>query len=77
MAGMQGRILRQDFLGGLAVIGVAALSHWPARKLPAEQVDIIGGDERYDIIGGAFSPVVFETNLPDVLTKAEQWLNAA
>ncbi len=35
MAGMQGRILRQDFLGGLAVIGVAALAYWLARKLPA------------------------------------------
>jgi putative tricarboxylic transport membrane protein len=34
MAPMQGRILRQDFLGGLAVLAVAALAYWLARKLP-------------------------------------------
>ena len=33
--GMQGRILRQDFVGGLAVIAVAGLAYWLARKLPA------------------------------------------
>lgn len=32
---MQGRILRQDFLGGLAVIAVAAFAFWLARNLPA------------------------------------------
>jgi putative tricarboxylic transport membrane protein len=34
MAFMQGRILRQDLLGGLAVIAVAAFAYWLARKLP-------------------------------------------
>lgn len=34
MALMQGRILRQDVLGGLAVIAVAAFAFWLARKLP-------------------------------------------
>ena len=31
---MQGRILRQDFLGGLAVVAVAAFAYWLARNLP-------------------------------------------
>jgi putative tricarboxylic transport membrane protein len=35
MAGMQGRTLRQDSLGGLAVIAVAAFAYWLAHALPA------------------------------------------
>ena len=35
MAFMQGRLLRQDVLGGLAVLAVAALAYWLARKLPS------------------------------------------
>jgi putative tricarboxylic transport membrane protein len=31
---MPQRLLRQDFLGGLAVIAVALLAYWLARKLP-------------------------------------------
>ena len=31
---MRQRLLRQDFLGGLAVIAVAALAYWLARNLP-------------------------------------------
>lgn len=32
---MPARLLRQDFLGGLAVIAVGALAYWLARNLPA------------------------------------------
>jgi putative tricarboxylic transport membrane protein len=35
MADMRQRLLRQDFLGGLAVIAVAAFAYWLARNLPA------------------------------------------
>ena len=34
MAAMPARLLRQDFLGGLAVIAVGALAYWLARNLP-------------------------------------------
>ena len=34
MAHMRERLLRQDFLGGLAVIAVAAFAFWLARNLP-------------------------------------------
>ena len=34
MALMQRRLVRQDFLGGLAVIAVAAFAFWLARNLP-------------------------------------------
>ena len=34
MRNVQTRLLRQDFLGGLAVIAVAAFAWWLARKLP-------------------------------------------
>jgi len=34
MARMQERLLRQDFIGGLAVIAVAAFAFWLARNLP-------------------------------------------
>jgi putative tricarboxylic transport membrane protein len=34
MALMSGKLLRQDFLGGLAIIAVAAFAYWQARNLP-------------------------------------------
>jgi putative tricarboxylic transport membrane protein len=42
MADMQGRILRQDFLGGLAVIAVAAFAFWLARNLPTGAAGAMG-----------------------------------
>ena len=39
---MQQRLLRQDFLGGLAVIGVAVFAYWMARNLPAGAAGGIG-----------------------------------
>ena len=35
MAGMPSKLLRQDVLGGVAIIAVAAFAWWLARKLPA------------------------------------------
>jgi putative tricarboxylic transport membrane protein len=42
MSEMRQRFLRQDFLGGLAVIAVAAFAFWLARKLPAGAAGGIG-----------------------------------
>jgi putative tricarboxylic transport membrane protein len=42
MALMQRRILRQDVLGGLAVIAVAAFAFWLARKLPTSAAGSMG-----------------------------------
>ena len=39
---MQARLLRQDFLGGLAVIAVAVFAYWMARNLPAGAAGGIG-----------------------------------
>jgi putative tricarboxylic transport membrane protein len=39
---MQRRLLRQDFLGGLAVIAVAVFAYWMARNLPAGAAGGIG-----------------------------------
>ena len=39
---MQGRILRQDVLGGLAVIAVATFAFWLARKLPTSAAGGMG-----------------------------------
>ena len=39
---MQGRILRQDMVGGLAVIAVAGLAYWLARNLPTGAAGGIG-----------------------------------
>ena len=39
---MRERLLRQDFLGGLAVIAVAVFAYWIARKLPAGAAGGIG-----------------------------------
>lgn len=34
MAGMPAKLLRQDLLGGLAIIAVAAFAYWQSRSLP-------------------------------------------
>jgi putative tricarboxylic transport membrane protein len=34
MAFMRAKLLRQDFLGGLAIVAVAAFAYWQARHLP-------------------------------------------
>ena len=39
---MRERLLRQDFLGGLAVIAVAVFAYWMARNLPAGAAGGIG-----------------------------------
>jgi putative tricarboxylic transport membrane protein len=39
---MRDRLLRQDFLGGLAVVAVAAFAYWMARNLPAGAAGGIG-----------------------------------
>jgi putative tricarboxylic transport membrane protein len=42
MRAMPARLLRQDFLGGLAIIAVAAFAYWLARNLPATVAGAMG-----------------------------------
>ena len=39
---MPARVLRQDFLGGLAIIAVAAFAYWLARNLPTTAAGAMG-----------------------------------